>query len=76
MFCGAHFPDMTPYVKEALKLNQDRIRLDMDRQRHNMVMAEMDKDIRRIKAKNEFPISKLIFLILGLILLLIIKFTR
>lgn len=66
MFCGAHLPDMTNYVQQALKLGLDKKQLDIDRQRHDMTMEEMHTDIQREKAKNDIPIRKLIALVIGL----------
>ena len=51
-FCGAHLPDMTDFVKENLKLEIDKKRLDLDRQRHEMQMETMDKEIKKVKSGN------------------------
>ncbi|MBP5729421.1 MAG: hypothetical protein J6Y48_20325 [Clostridia bacterium] len=67
MFCGAHLPDMSNYVREALKLGLDKQHLDIDRQRHEMTMEEMNTDIRRTKVRNELPITKVIVFIITIL---------
>ena len=44
-FCGSHLPDMTNYVEEAIKINQER-------ERHQMEMEKLDKKMKREKREN------------------------
>ena len=53
MFCGAHLPDMDNFVKEALRLKQDETQLSHDRERHEMEIKSVDKQIERIDAVNK-----------------------
>ena len=67
MFCGAHLPDMTEFVKESLKLGLDRKQLNLDRERHNMNMEEVDQKIRWEKTRRGIPLSQMIAIILAFI---------
>lgn len=66
-FCGKHLPDMTTFVQESLKLGLDKQQLDIDRQRHQMELETIDKDIKRTKAKISGEKLGYIAIIVGLI---------
>lgn len=77
MFCGAHLPDMTNYVQQAVKLGLDKKQLDIDRQRHDMTMEEMQTDIQREAVRHHLPLfSKIvmIFVMLFITALLVMWF--
>ena len=44
-FCGSHLPNMDTYVQESLKVAVDKQKLNLDLQR-------MDKEIKKINASN------------------------
>lgn len=44
-FCSAHLPNMDTYVQESLKVAVDKQKLNLDLQR-------MDKEIKKINASN------------------------
>ena len=70
MFCGAHLPDMTEFVKESLRLGLDQKQLTVDRERHNMSMEEVDQQIRYEKTKQGIPASKMVVIILWFIIMM------
>lgn len=66
-FCGAHFPDMTTFVQESLKLG-------LDKQHHSMEMEKADKEIKKeqIKAKSDHRENLLTFFICSVAFIIII----
>ena len=68
-FCSAHLPDMTEFVKKSLDLKVDEQYLDLDRQRHNMEMETMEKQIKKSKATKSIGVKEFILLLLMFALL-------
>lgn len=64
-FCGSHLPEMTTFVKEALKLG-------LDKQYHNMDMEKMDKEIKKVRVQNSSTKLGMFAIILSIIALIFI----
>jgi len=68
-FCSAHLPDMTQFVKDSLKVEANRKQLDLDRQRHDMEIETLNKQIKKEKADNRGTIFAFVTVILMLLFL-------
>lgn len=64
-FCGATLPNMAPHVDEA-------IRIELERQRHEMNMEKEDKEIRKEKLKYTAQKIKSTADIMGIVLKIIV----
>lgn len=78
MFCGSHLPNMDSFVKESLRLKQDEIQLEHDRERHRMEIKTIDKRMARErqydKASRDDDIRTGILFVLCLIVPIILFF--
>lgn len=59
-FCGAALPNMLPFVEEAIRINQER-------QRHQMEIEKIEKKIKKEKATRLSDIIAMIPLIILII---------
>lgn len=78
-FCGAHLPDMTNYVQEALKLKLDKEFLNLDEQRHSMEMETINRQIQKekiVRSKNPFEYILAFMALLIVILAFVFLFSR
>lgn len=74
-FCGANLPDMTQFVKDALKVEVNRKQLELDKQRHKMKMEAADRELQKAEIKSieqKAQIAKYISMGFALFIMLVI----